>query len=81
MLLHLGAYSPEILPPFFDLLKARGFEVVTLEEAQRDPVYKIDPNFVNPQPGTLLEQHMDVKSLPYPPLPQKPREKLAAICM
>lgn len=80
-LLHLGAYSPEILPPLFDLLKARGFEFVTLEEAQRDPIYKIDPNFVNPQPGTLLEQHMDVKSLPYPSLPQKPREKLAAICM
>ena len=73
LLLHLGAYSPEILPPLFDLLKARGFEVVTLEEAQRDPIYKIDPNFVNPQPGTLLEQHMDVKSLPYPPLPQKIR--------
>lgn len=81
LLLHLGAYSPEILPPLFDLLKARGFEVVTLEEAQRDPIYKVDPNFVHPQPGTLLEQHMDVKSLPYPPLPQKPREKLAAICM
>lgn len=81
LLLHLGAYSPEILPPLFDLLKARGFQFVTLEEAQRDPIYQVDPNFVGPQPGTLLEQHMDAKRLPYPPLPTKPRHEVAAICM
>jgi len=80
LLLHLGAYSPEILPPLFDLLKARGFEFVTLEEAQRDPIYQVDPNFIDPQPGTLLEQHMDAKRLPYPPLPTKPRQEVAAIC-
>jgi peptidoglycan-N-acetylglucosamine deacetylase len=81
LLLHLGAFSPEILPPLFDLLQARGFQFVTLEEAQRDPAYQSDPNLAGENTGTLLEQHMDAKSMAYPPMPQKPREELAAICM
>jgi peptidoglycan/xylan/chitin deacetylase (PgdA/CDA1 family) len=81
LLLHLGAYSPEILPALFDLLQARGFEFVTLEEAQRDPAYQSDPNFISTNTGTLLEQHFGVKRLKYPPLPAKSRNELAAICM
>jgi peptidoglycan-N-acetylglucosamine deacetylase len=81
LLLHLGAYSPEILPALFDLLQARGFQFVTLEEAQRDPAYQSDPNFAGTNTGTLLEQHMDAKGMAYPPMPEKPRQKLAAICM
>ena len=81
LLLHLGAYSPEILPPLFDLLAARGFQFVTLEEAQRDPAYQSDPNFAGPNTGTLLEQHMDARQLAYPPMPPKPHKELAAICM
>ena len=81
LLLHLGAYSPEILPPLFDLLEARGFEFVTLEEAQRDPAYQSDPNFAGTNTGTLLEQHMDARHLTYPVMPPKARKELAAICM
>jgi peptidoglycan/xylan/chitin deacetylase (PgdA/CDA1 family) len=81
LLLHLGAFSPEILPSLFDLLEARGFTFVTLPEAQSDPAYQSDPNFVGTNTGTLLEQHLDAKRLPYPAMQPKPREKLAAICM
>ena len=35
MLLHLGAFSSHILPDLFRILKEEGFEIVTLEEAQR----------------------------------------------
>ena len=80
LLLHLGAFSPEILPALFDLLKRQGFTLVSLEEAQRDPAYGVDPDFAATNTGTLLEQHMDGRKLPYPSVPKKPRQELAAIC-
>ena len=81
LLLHLGAFSPEILPALFALLEKRGFEPVTLEEAQRDAAYRTDPAFVAKKTGTLLEQHMDARRLPYPTLPPKPADRLTTICM
>src|SRR5690606_41015013 len=36
MLLHVGAFQPVMLPYLFELLERRGYEIVTLEEAQRD---------------------------------------------
>ena len=43
-LLHLGSFSSTILPDLFALLEREGFEIVTLEEAQSDPVYDNDPD-------------------------------------
>ena len=80
LLLHLGAFSPEILPPLFDLLKRKGFKLVSLEKAQQDPAYGLDPDFAATNTGTLLEQHMDARKLVYADVPQKPRKELAAIC-
>ncbi len=80
LLLHLGAFSPEILPPLFDLMRQKGFELTTLDEAQRDAAYRSDPDFVSSNTGTLLEQHMDARKLAYPPVPPKPRKELAALC-
>jgi peptidoglycan/xylan/chitin deacetylase (PgdA/CDA1 family) len=80
LLLHLGAFSPEILPDLFKLLSKQGFTLVSLEEAQRDPAYLVDPDFAATNTGTLLEQHMDARKLPYPPVAPKPRAELAAIC-
>ncbi|HEY5809369.1 MAG TPA: polysaccharide deacetylase family protein [Povalibacter sp.] len=80
LLLHLGAFSPEILPALFELMKKKGFELVTLEEAQRDPAYLRDPDYAATNTGTLLEQHLDAKRAEYPPVPPKPRKQLDAIC-
>ena len=80
LLLHLGAFSPHILPSLFDLLERRGFQLVTLEQAQRDPAYQVDPNFIGPKSGTLIEQHMNAKRLPFPPLTPIPEQKLRTIC-
>ena len=44
MLLHLGAFSSHILPDLFRILDEEGFEIVTLEEAQKDPAYDYDPD-------------------------------------
>jgi peptidoglycan/xylan/chitin deacetylase (PgdA/CDA1 family) len=80
-LLHLGSFSATILPELFDLLEREGFEIVTLEEAQSDPIYQSDPDIGSPGGGTLTEHMMQAKQIPWPVgVPDKPREKLRTIC-
>lgn len=80
LLLHLGAFSPAILPDLFDLLRREGFTFVTLEEAEKDPAYASDPDAGSKYGGTLLEQWMDVRRLKYPDIPKKPYKELEAVC-
>jgi len=80
LLLHLGAFSSRILPDLFELLKAKGFRFVTLEEAERDPVYDSDPDAGSKFGGTLLEQWLDARHIKYPAAPMKPYQELAALC-
>lgn len=80
LLLHLGAFSSDILPPLLTLLKRKGFEVAPLEVVQRDAAYATDPDAGSRYGGTLLEQWMDVKKLPYPSIPKKPQKELDALC-
>jgi peptidoglycan-N-acetylglucosamine deacetylase len=80
ILLHLGAYSSTILPDLFALLKQKGFNVVTLEEAQKDAAYDTDPNLASKNGGTLLEQWMDARKIKYPAVQPKPTKELEALC-
>ena len=80
LLLHLGSFSSHILPDLLALLKKQGYEIVTLEEAQSDPVYETDPDYAAPHGGTLIELMMESKGIAYPRVPQKPRERLQSIC-
>jgi peptidoglycan-N-acetylglucosamine deacetylase len=81
MLLHLGSFSSVILPDLFKILDEEGFEIVTLEEAQRDPAYDYDPDIASPRGGTHVELGMQAKKIPWPAnSPQIPRERLTAIC-
>jgi peptidoglycan/xylan/chitin deacetylase (PgdA/CDA1 family) len=80
LLLHLGAFSGEILPALFDLLKQKGFDIASLESVHRDPIYATDPDSGSRYGGTLLEQWMDVKQMPYPKVPKKPQKELDALC-
>jgi peptidoglycan/xylan/chitin deacetylase (PgdA/CDA1 family) len=80
LLLHLGSFSSHILPDLFKLLKADGFEIVTLEEAQKDPVYDYDPDVAD-RGGTLVELARKAKDVPWPPnSPTLPVERLTTIC-
>ena len=56
--MHLGAYSSTILPDALDLLKKKGFKLVTLEEAESDPAYEGDPDVGLHDAGTMLDQWM-----------------------
>jgi peptidoglycan-N-acetylglucosamine deacetylase len=80
LLMHLGAYSSTILSDALDLLKKKGFKLVTLEEAESDPAYAEDPDVGMHDAGTLLDQWMMVKQIKDPPHEEKPYKQLESIC-
>ncbi|HZD33377.1 MAG TPA: polysaccharide deacetylase family protein [Candidatus Angelobacter sp.] len=80
MLLHLGGFQTVMLPQLLDLLKQKGFRLVTLEEAESDPAYQTNPNAGLKYGGSLLEQMMEAKHLPFPQVPPKPMKELDAAC-
>jgi peptidoglycan/xylan/chitin deacetylase (PgdA/CDA1 family) len=80
LLLHQGAFSATILPDLFALLKKQGYEFVTLEEAQSDPVYAEDPDFAMRNTGTLVEQVVAKRGLKWPPITPKPLDQLDKTC-
>lgn len=80
LLLHLGAYTSTILPDVLDLLKKKGFTLVTLEEAQSDPAYSSDPDAGSKYGGTLLELWMEARKIKFPPVKEKPYQQLQEIC-
>jgi peptidoglycan-N-acetylglucosamine deacetylase len=80
LLMHLGAFSSTILPDAFNLLRAKGFKLVTLEEAETDPAYDIDPDVGMHDAGTLLDQLMMVKQIKYPDHAEKPYKEIEAAC-
>ena len=80
LLLHLGAFSSTILPDVFDLMEKKGFRFVTLEEAESDPAYESDPDAGSKYGGTLLEEWMDVRKIPYPAVAKKPYKEVREIC-
>ncbi len=80
VLMHLGAYSSTILPAALDLLKEKGFKLVTLEEAEADPAYESDPDIGLHDAGTLLDQMMQVKQINYPTHAEKPYKEIDSVC-
>lgn len=80
LLMHLGAFSSTILPDALDLLKKKGFKLVTLEEAQVDAAYEGDPDVGLKDAGTLLDQWMQVKGIKYPEHAEKPYQEIESVC-
>jgi hypothetical protein len=80
MLLHVGAFETVMFPKLLDLLEARGFELVTLPEAQRDPAYKDDPDRAFHPGTTLLDQMAAVKGVPGPVIADDSLAKLGGLC-
>src|SRR6202050_2612939 len=80
LLMHLGAFSSTILPEALDLLKKKGFKLVTLEEAESDAAYDGDPDVGLHDAGTLLDQWMQVKGIKDPPHVEKPYKEIEGVC-
>lgn len=80
LLLHIGALDSIMLPDLLDLFKKQGFDFISLEDAEKDPAYQSDPGAPLKYGGTLLEQLIEARSLPYPPHAERPLAKLDALC-
>ena len=80
LLLHATAFTTLMLPDLLDLLRKQGFRFASLAEIEKNPVYAQDPDAALLYGGTLPDQFMDSRHLPYPPFAPKPMEKLQSIC-
>jgi peptidoglycan/xylan/chitin deacetylase (PgdA/CDA1 family) len=80
MLLHATAFTTLMLPDLLDQLRKEGFQFAGLAEVEKDPAYALDPDAALKYGGTLPDQFMDSRRLPYPPFKPKPFEKLKSLC-
>ena len=79
LLMHAGAFDAKMLPRLIALFRSKGFEFVTLQQAERDPAYSFDPDIGHPGGGTLQELVAAVKGVNFPDN-TKPYKKLDALC-
>ena len=80
MVLHNGAFETVMLPELLRLLDERGFALVTLEQAESDPAYAIDPNQAFPTGATLLGQMAAAKGISLPAAADDTLARLAGLC-
>jgi peptidoglycan/xylan/chitin deacetylase (PgdA/CDA1 family) len=80
LLLHATAFTTLMLPDLLDLLRKEGFRFAPLAKVEKNPVYAQNPGAALQYGGTLPDQFMDARRLPYPPFKDKPVEKLKSIC-
>jgi peptidoglycan/xylan/chitin deacetylase (PgdA/CDA1 family) len=80
LLLHATAFTTHMLPDLLALLRQQGFRFAALAEVEQDPAYAQDPDAALKYGGTLPDQFMDSRHLPYPPFKPKPMKKLQSLC-
>ena len=80
MLLHIGGFETVMLPQLLDLIKQRGFKLISLPEAESDPAYSIDPDLTSNWGGTFLQQMMRAKHIPPPSQTEDRLAKVDALC-
>jgi peptidoglycan/xylan/chitin deacetylase (PgdA/CDA1 family) len=64
LLLHIGSFETVMFSSLLDLMKQRGFTLVTLAKAEADPAYATEPELTSNWDGTFLEQMMRSKHIP-----------------
>ncbi len=80
LLLHIGAFDARMLPKLLQLFRDRGFTFITLEEAQRDPVYDVfHSNSFEVGGGALQEMDAATRKIKIHADP-KPYKELDAMC-
>jgi hypothetical protein len=67
LLMHVGAFDAEMLPRLLQLYRGKGFEFITLPEAERDDFYRGATDLVLPAGAETLERAMSARHLPLPP--------------
>jgi peptidoglycan/xylan/chitin deacetylase (PgdA/CDA1 family) len=67
LLLHGGAFTTRMMPRLLELYRTGGFRFVSLQDAQRDPVYATVNNPALPAGPRGLEEAAATRNLPLPP--------------
>jgi lysophospholipase L1-like esterase len=67
LLMHVGAFDGEMLPRLLQLYRGKGFEFITLPEAERDEFYRGATDLELPPGPETLEGAMSTRHLPSPP--------------
>jgi tetratricopeptide (TPR) repeat protein/peptidoglycan/xylan/chitin deacetylase (PgdA/CDA1 family) len=80
MLLHIGSFETVMLPQLLDLLKQRGFILVTLPEAESDPAYSLHPDVPSNWGGTFLDQMIAARHVAGPNNGGDALAKLDGLC-
>jgi len=80
MLLHATAFTTLMLPDLLAVLHQEGFTFAGLAEVESGPAYALDPDAGLKFGGTLPDQFMDSRHLPYPPVAPKPFQRLQHLC-
>ncbi len=70
LLMHVGALDAEMLPQLLELYRARGFQFITLEQAQRDEFYRVSMDLKLPPAPDMLEGLAAERRIAFPPQPQ-----------
>jgi peptidoglycan/xylan/chitin deacetylase (PgdA/CDA1 family) len=79
LLLHVGAFDAKMLPELIALFRERGFQFVTLPQAESDPAYSADPQLAYPGGGLLMELAATARKVNLPNATQ-PEAQLSAMC-
>jgi peptidoglycan/xylan/chitin deacetylase (PgdA/CDA1 family) len=80
MLLHLGGLQTVMLPRLLGLLEERGFELVTLQEAQSNPAYAVEVDRPFPSGAAWLDQVAAIRGLQTPRAPDDTLARLSRLC-
>ncbi|HWC18535.1 MAG TPA: GDSL-type esterase/lipase family protein, partial [Terriglobales bacterium] len=79
LLMHIGASDAEMLPRLLNLYRSKGFEFVTLQEAERDDFYRQSTELGSAPSPDMLEGVMAERHLPVPPHP-RPDIQFESLC-
>lgn len=75
LLMHLGAFDAHMMPQLLELYRSKGFQFITLEQAESDPFYRTmtDPS-LPPGPNSLegAASERNVPLLPHTPFAPPP---------
>jgi len=79
LLMHIGALDAEMMPRLFDLYQSKGFQFVTLPQAESDVFYRIDTELsllpgADTLEGLMAERHLTL------PAHNPPKVEFDAMC-
>jgi hypothetical protein len=86
LLIHINAFTTEMLDELLTAYENHGVKWITLDEALSDDVYNYNPNIVRDRAYTFLNQVRLSKGLDNPPIVDKlyselPEDELNSLCI